>query len=357
MADLARLLLGAPQAGLFVGVAGFSNLALDASTDKIGAVFQAPEAATITHVGFRYGTRTGTPPTYKIGLQGVTTGGLPDGTYLGGGSPASATFTPPADATWNGTWQWIALDNSLAVTRGQVLTLVVEYSSGTVDGSNNGTFTYILTKTVMSERTGSPYAVTNTGSWGKETVGQPAFGFKSASKTYGNPWEDATTTALGTNGHRAALRFALPAGSGDTFKVAGLRATLDGPASADWKFGLWDAAGTMIQDVTIDADFAAVLTGVARNYTVFFDEASLTALNFGTAYYVGVERTTVSCGLYSVDVDSSAELTGVYGGSEFYLATWNGSAWTAVQTKRPTLELILDDATGKKPRAKYQLGI
>src|SRR5438105_4685448 len=86
-----------------------TSFALDQTTDQIEYIFQAAEAITITRLGFRYGTRTGTPPTYQVSLQGVDGTGVPDGTVKGGGSPASATFTPPADATWDATWRWVTL--------------------------------------------------------------------------------------------------------------------------------------------------------------------------------------------------------------------------------------------------------
>ena len=53
-----------------------------------------PEADTLTTGCFLYGLRTGTPPTYRAALEAVGTDGTPDGTALGGGSPASVTFTP-----------------------------------------------------------------------------------------------------------------------------------------------------------------------------------------------------------------------------------------------------------------------
>src|SRR5690349_18160435 len=113
MADVKRTqALGGPVV-IQSGTPSFYNQVIDsggASIDRIAHVLQLP-ADTWTHVGFRYGARTGTPVQHKTGLQTPDASGNPDGTYLGGGSPASGTFTPPADATWDGTWQWVALAN------------------------------------------------------------------------------------------------------------------------------------------------------------------------------------------------------------------------------------------------------
>ncbi len=347
MADLSRLLVGDVQCGIAISTSVFSNLLIDSSGDKLAVAFQADVADTITHLGFRYGVRTGTPAVHKISLQGVGTTGLPDGTVKGGGSPASKTFTPPADTSWNSTWQWVQLDNSYTTTRGEMLAWVIEYSSGTVDGSNNSTFTYLATNTAES-RISVPYPlIDSTGSWAKQNAGYPVWGYKSASNAYGLPilTVPSTVTTLGTNGHRAALKFTLPAGSGDTFKVAGAIFSVSTPASADWKFGLWDAAGSVIQDVTLDADYTSAIGSAFRSHRVIFDESSLTALNFGTAYYLGVERTTVSCALAQVDVSAANDLKALAGGDGFHLATWNGSAWSDVATARPFVKPIFDDWT------------
>jgi hypothetical protein len=127
------------------GSVSFTNFTINSSAGTADIVvwcFQADTTDAITDLGFRYGARTGTPPTYRISLQGASTSGIgPDGTVLGGGSPASQTFTPPADTSINGLWQWKTLANSYTPTRGQFLCSVIEYSSGTIDGSNNSSFT------------------------------------------------------------------------------------------------------------------------------------------------------------------------------------------------------------------------
>ncbi len=117
MADAKQMLLGAPAP---VRTAlSFSNFSLNQNTDQLEFVFQAPEAITITKLGYRYGVRTGTCPTYIHSLQGVGTDGNPDGAVKGGGSPASKTFTPPADTTFNGLFKYNTLDNAYTCARGE----------------------------------------------------------------------------------------------------------------------------------------------------------------------------------------------------------------------------------------------
>jgi hypothetical protein len=350
MADLARLLACGPylwpQSGL-----NYTNLTLSASGSKVGWAMQAPAADTVTALGFRFGTRTGTPPTYRISLQGLDASGNPDGTVLGGGNPASGTFTPPASTAWNSAWQWVTLASSYTTTRGQFLAVVIDYSAGTIDASNCGSFTYAVNGLQPCGRTGAPYALTNTAGWSKVTSSGDSYGcvgLKSSGSVYGYPIVTAATgtgSDITTNANRAALRFLLPSGAGTTFKVAGMRFSMTTPASANYKVGIWDGTGAAIQTVTVDADYAIALGSQLRQMEVFFQDSTLATLNYGTAYYAGLERTTVQVTLHTTVLNSATELKAVYGGDGLYLATWNGSAWTADQTQRPYVELILDDAT------------
>jgi hypothetical protein len=341
VADIKLLTMG-QQAILGRGI-NFNDVQLDASGEKLAWVFCVPETATVTHAGFRYGARTGTPPTYRIGLQTLDGTGLPSGTFLGGGTPASATFTPPADATWDGTWRWVALDNSVAVTRGDLVCVVVGYSSGTADGSNRSSFTQ---DAAQRSADGIPYSLFHDGgSWTKGTTGGVVTAVKSASKTYGFPWEAATNNAVFSTGERLALKFTLPAGSGDTLTCVGARFAGRVSGSGNWTFGLWDAAGSVIQSVQRDGDHCSSPGASQCNFEVYFDESSLTALSFGTPYYLGVQNDGVTVGLLSVDVDSSAEMTAFPGGADFLLSTWNGSAWSDSAASRPVVEPVLADIT------------
>lgn len=325
-----------------------SNAVCDANNDGLGWIFKSPTTDAITHLGFRYGARTGTPPTYIIGLEGVvTTTGLPDGTYLGGGTPASMTFTPPADATIDGLWQWKALDNSYTPTRGQDLAITIRYSSGTVDGSNNSSFTRRNPTGVAHS---NPYSLTLTaGTWAASNE-QPVFGIRTASNRYGNIIQAAyTTRTASTVGHRAALKFTLPADWASTFKVRGVRfyGSIASAAGKTPILGLWDASSA-IQTASIDTDISASATGTNVINELYFDEASLTALNFGGTYYAGLEVADAASGgviVTGATLSEANDLLSFPGGTAVHLATYDGATWSDVQTARPMMELIFDDLT------------
>lgn len=319
-----------------------NNLTLDASGEKLASILSLPVGDTITHAWTRYGLRTGTPPTYRISIQALDASGNPDGTILGGGSPASATFTPPADATWNGTGRWIALSNSIALNGGTLYSVVIDYSSGTIDASNNSSFGQYHDG--VSPRKGVPYDTFHNGtSWSKQAGSVVAL--KSATAVYGWPMLINSSDSASANGHRAAAKLTVPTAWCSTYKVAGLRFKGAGPASADWKIGVWDTAGTMIQDATYDADAQASPGNTQREHEMYFDEVSLTALSAGTAYYFGVERTTQTVALDHWTLEEANDRTAFAFGTGVETSTWNGSAWSDSTTKLPIIELILADVT------------
>lgn len=337
MASLRNALIGLPYPGNTA--AAFQSWTLDSTSAKVGFVFHAEEDATITHVGFRYTLRTGTPPTYKAGLQGVSVStGYPDGTYLGGGSPASGTFTPPADTSWDATWVWIALDNSIAVTRGQVLGLVVEHSAGTCDASNKSSITF----TVSSGESSMPYSIY--GTWGRVT-NYSVFGYKSASKVYGYPCVtsiDGTERQSDTTPDEFGLKFNLDSDICSTFTVSGVEGTFNYAAGATTLMTLYDSANTVLQQVTLDHDQMGTAGG--RNGRLMFDESTLTTLNAGSLYRLtfSPQSTTAGWMEYSHDFESDAGALAVpWGGQMCFTSRVDAGSWTDDESKRPIFGLLL----------------
>lgn len=352
MADVADLTIGAGWPGLPFFTPSFAAHTVDATNDGVAFVFQARTADAITHLGFRYGARTGTPPTFIIALESaVASTGAPDGTVLGGGTPASATFTPPADATWDGTWQWVALANSYAPTRGQLLCLTIRYSSGTIDASNLSTFTTDLTNIAEGDNTTLPYATRLTaGSWAKRTA-PPCFGVRTASTRYGQIVQSYyNTRSASTVGHRRAMKFQLPSGITTSYTLRGFRlcGSIAGATGKNPVAGLWSAGG-VVQNVTLDSDVSG--DAASDSYDgrhVYFDESSLTSLTPGTDYYVGLEVADAVNGgvlLNGIQFASADDRLSLSLGTSCCLSSYDGSSWTDDATVRPLLELILEDMT------------
>lgn len=348
MVDMAQLRIGSGPFGIPGSTPSFNNHTVDASTEGIGFLFPALDLNPITHIGFRYGARTGTPPTYIAAIESpVDTTGMPDGTVLGGGSPASGTFTPPADTTWDGTWQWIALDNAYTpMARGQWLFGTIRYSSGTIDGSNCSSFTSDMSSAISSNAL--PYSVRNTaGTWASQGA-VPLGGFRTASTRYGHVVQSIyTTRSASTIGHRVALEFVMPnimtSFTLPKFRFAG---SIAGSSSGRTPIlGLWSSAGAL-QHVTLDSDIGRATSTGFSLYDLPFDEAVLSTLTPGTTYYCGLEVADATNGgvlINGINVASSDDLLAHAGGTAWRLATYDGSSWTSVTTMRPFAEFMLGD--------------
>ena len=347
MTAVSKLNAGLPfNSNYATGVHGFSNHSLDANNDGVAFLFQAQTANAITHVGFRYGARTGTPPTYVATLETVAATGLPSGTDVGGGSATAKTFTPPADATWNGTWQWIALTNSYTPAIGDWLCFTIRYSSGTVDASNFSTFTYSASNTLSTATVFPAYLRLTAGTWAY-AIGHPVFGVRTASERYGQIFTATyNTRTASTVGRRIAMKFTLP-DICDTYQVRGIRFSGSiAPATAGKNplCKLWSASAAL-QSVTLDSD--SLLTSQTCAHEVFFPD-SLATLSPGTAYYAGLEvadAASSSVVINGAQLDNSADLAAYPGGSNFHLATYDGANWTDDQTVRPFMELLFEDVT------------
>jgi hypothetical protein len=321
-----------------------TNHIVDASNEGMAVVFQPFNADPITHLGFRYGSRTGTPPTFSIGLEGVGSGGLPDGTDLGGGFPTLKTFTPPASTAWDGLWQWVALANSYAPTRGQILAAVIRYASGTIDGSNNSSFTRNIVN--MSNLTGFPYPVTNSGGTWSKVASSPVLGWRTASGRYGFIAEAAyATNTANTAGHRVLMKFRLPSGEAVSYKVAGIAGQIrTGNTGGSCKLILTDSSGTILQETTLTTNQAANTNSLASRI-LFFGDSSLQSLVYGTDYYVGIEVISGACSIGGVTLAEAADREAFPNGLNRCLGTSTGGAITDDTLVMPAIELIVDEVT------------
>lgn len=346
-ADVGGLTIGGPTTGFRIGNPTFSNILIDASGEKIAFVTQVRGVEPIEKIGVRYGARTGTPPTYKIGLQGVDATGLPDGSFLNdGGGEASITFTPPADTTWDGIWKEFTLTDAYTPALGQYVAIVIEYSSGTIDASNRSSFSETVTTLGDPGFQQSPYSLTHNGAaWSKTVIAgrQLPFTLVTANTVFGRPIQDSPApTNLTVDGHRQALKFTLPAGAADTFKILSSRMNLSVATGGTFKIGIWSASGT-IAETTIDSDYVSG-SGSLRVQEMFWDDAA-TALTAGTTYYVGVERSGTNIGLHTQHIGVANNLKAHPGGSSFVFSSYDGSSWTDDTTLRPEVEITLDDIT------------
>lgn len=316
---------------------------LNSADDQIATILQIPyDNLLITRVGFRYGAGTGTPPTYRLSLQSVDGSGNPTGTIL-----ASTTFTPPADTTWNGTWRW--LNVLYATTQGEILAIVIDYSSGTISGVNNSSFTEGIGN--MSFATGFPYESHNLNAtgWLKQGATFPCMALDchtaDANLTpyiLGYPIQSLFATDLSAANTRQALSFDLT-GVFTTTKVVGFRFL--GKMAAGGSVKIVEPSGSTF---TVDTDW---LNGGGSSYSYYqiYLQNPVTLFTGGFNHWkIGIEYVDVAVGMRGITLASSTDAQAFYG--EWYsqvahLATYSGGVWTEDYTTKLFASLIIDGAT------------
>lgn len=320
----------------WAGSLGFNAFTLNATTDQWEVIFQADRAMTITRAGYRYDIRTGTPPTYKMSLQGVTDG-IPNGTIKGGASPVSVTFTPPADTTWNAGYRWHNFDNSYVCTDGELLALVIAYSAGTVNASNNSSFTNWMTTAAQQFR--RPYPIQNDAGVRTRQVNIPIFGYGTTTKAYGRPIETLNSHSFssGSSPNEYAMKFTVPAGWWSTAKMRQFMANMALPTATTQTWNLYDGGGaadtTVLQAVTLDSDYWQSNLGQGHSLN-FFDDSVLSSLTAGNTYRLSIAPATGSVTIFSMDVDAVADWDAWPGGQNVCLSTRAGGNWTDTTTRR-----------------------
>lgn len=329
--------LAIPGAPFLIATTGENTTAIDASGDKVGAVFVSETTDPITHVGYCQRTVTGSPGVLTIGLQGVNSSGVPDGTYKGGGSPASTTFTPGAGD--NNKWVWKALANSYTPALGEMLSYVVERSSGTFDGSNN--VTILRSESGVLGLAAFPYTVQDTsGSWVR-TAGA-LWGYKTASGRYGHYFQALSMASVTTSGHRNALAFAFDGEGAASYKLLGCNVLLDFPAAGNVKFGLWE--GTTLRASQTIGNSQVVLNSLDRVAHVYFD--TYYTLTPGTKYYIGVEADGNAFEIANLAFTEAEDIGAwVSDYTKLALATFDGSNWTETATSTAMVQPIIQAVT------------
>jgi hypothetical protein len=260
---------------------------LDAAGEYGGVVIMARQAMTISHVGFKPGTCTGSP-TVDIRIETVDAAtGLPSGSlWAANTNIVSATLS-------TGTWALEALTASASISVGQVFCVKVAYNSGTSTATTSygGAIQSVL-----------PYRADNTGTPGTAVLSSSvnmALG-SNATTFYAVPGLLPVNTAANNTfsnsvaGAKRGLKFQVP------FKcrVVGLRFFVNG-ATGDFNAILEDSGGSELSSSSTAFDgnlFSTVTTGQAdiifdnpvtlspaTDYRAMLEPTSATNINISTA--------------------------------------------------------------------------
>jgi hypothetical protein len=352
MADALGQVVGFLSTNMSSGVS-ISTTVLNQSTDALEFICSLDTVDPITHIYVRLTSITGTSPTLRASIQGVDGSGNPDGTIKGGGSPSSMTFNPTSLGWAANSGHWLQLDNAYTpANHGEMVALVIDYSSGTIDGSNFVTFSNGFS-VVLS---GLPYAISNDAGSRTKASANPIFGYRTASARYGMPLKSLTTlgnfnSGSGTNEY--GILFSLPSAWSDTYKIKGLQWMPTLTAAGVSTLRLYDggAAGdtTVLQNVTMDSDHSQG-TG-AHSQKIYFDEATLSTLTYGNSYRLSIAPDAVNINMTYMEVEESADFGAWDYGTNFQLTQRSGGNWTDTATRRlvnfgPIVDSITEAAGG-----------
>ena len=332
-----------------LGFAAFAplptDLPLDASGDRIGAVIQCPLANAITKVAVWVDRVVGTSPTYKVSLQGVTASGLPDGTVLGGGSPASATFT----ASGTDTPQIITLDNSYTPSLFDSISIVIEYDSGTIDASNFADFAVYHGGGFYKEFTSYAVQDFSTGTWSKP-AGLPVIACGTSSEWFGELVFRPGTQAAYSNAsspNERGMKFTLPARY-STFPLYGVSfLSIGWTAGGTVTLSLYEGSAVGDTTATATATIDTDLITSNRPSVAYFD--SIISLSGGTTYRISLrpDSTNTIRNIYAdCSVDNTLFQLGAFEGSASATSRGGGN-WTDDADQREWFSLIYneDDVT------------
>ena len=320
-----------------------NSLLLNDSARKVAVIFQATNTEPITEIFVPHTSTTGTSPTYLASLQSINTSGQPSGTVLGGGSPASVTFSPTSLGYAATRGYWVTLANAYTPTRGEFLAVVIEYSSGTVNGSNFSSIRYYFSGPDF----GMPHAVDYQASWTKRS-GQPALAYKTATRVYGFPCKTTISQSY-TSTTEYGLKFTIPSGWFGTYKLAGVEFMCTLPAASTYSAKLYDGGGasdtTVLASLTgADGDFSG---SGNRPHRFLFADATLPTLTAGSTYRISLAAGgAVSTTLYLPEFESNADMSGMPLGINSYLTTRSGGNWTDTDTRILYGALVFSEITG-----------
>lgn len=323
---------------------------LDAAGEYTAMAMVAPEAMTISHVGFLPGTVTGSGAAdLRIETLDASTG-LPSGTLW------AANTNVTTGALTSNTWFLGALTASASISAGQVFCLKIGYNAGTS----------FITRAIQAFEPNSslPYRISNTGtptiSAGTEYI---IAVLGSSSSTFYNmygiiPWNGTSTnnTFNNTSSAKRGLRFQVP------FKCRCVGIWAHGhTAIGDLNALIENDAGSeqSSSSTAFDGDLSAASGGSGIKTYYFDNPVTLSPATWYRAVLEPSSATNIS--IYTMTLPSSDYRSGTAWGSNAHYATYtSGGGWVDTATDQlPIMGIIIDqlsDDAGSGGTGGYVIG-
>jgi hypothetical protein len=314
------------------GAWGKGSATLDAPGEYIAWCFQAQEPDLITHLGVNITSVVGSP-VVRLSLRTPDAVGRPGANMI-----TAASFVPTVTG-----FQWFELGFPFLVSRGQQLFFYTEAT--TSDASNKVAIWHSLTG--ASSRRGFPFTQLSFGG-GVTNSGSPGiFGYKSTLRSYGSPFQDILFPNVQSPA-QIGFRFWLNPGWGKTFRLYGCQyqGRTSDRANRSVEMILYQG-DTELHRRTIDGDIPPDYADGLRD--AFFADTTMTDLDFGKQYYLAFapNEPDTNFALRVIEVAATIDMTALTGGTSFYLVERPSdlSTWTVSKTKRPMVDLYVEDWT------------
>lgn len=260
---------------------GFNTISFTATNQQYNVILRASEDATITHVGFNFNTRTGTPGSFIFRLASVDASGNPS-TTLGSATIASSSVTYGGAS---GSLYWGALSASVNVTRGQILSCTVISSTGTWDASNNVTLNYQLNNSGEANGNRSTFPYATRGSARQNGV---IGGMRSSTTAYGYPITGLGIDTYSFTSTRYGTRFTVPTNMGSSVRLAGIRFRANINTASDYDIKIGSISGSTVTELftqNVDTDQQ---TNTAEGYVHDHVLTTAQTLTAGSEYVIGI---------------------------------------------------------------------
>ena len=321
----------------------FNTLTFNGTNQQYNVMMQAPEAATITHVGFNFNTRTLSPGNLTFRIGNVGTDGNPGATIYSTVTIASND----AQITYggaNGAFSWIAIP-SFTVTYGQLVCCTVISSTGTWDASNFITLNYQINQTTLTgNRSQFPY-----GSRGSARQDGVLGGMRSSTTAYGYPIKFISNIAPLFSTDVQGTRFTVPANLGGSVRLTGVRLNCLFSNNDTTNIRVASLIGTTttpLLSYTIDNDQRNGSSNGNTSTLTFPSPINLTA---GTQYVIGMNVPQNQVQWFKIDFSNAGAwgydktaITGNLFGTVSSGSYTTGNVWTDITTELYQIYPIFD---------------
>ena len=320
------------------GIRGHTSLTTGAQGLEVAYIIDIAKTGNISKVAWLWGTSVPAGDG-DVRIEGVSTvDGEQDGTLI----DASATGAFTLDGSEDNTWFTVDLDGDVAVTKGQVVAVVIKS-----DDTTGYAFSTVKFNNASTWQCSRPYIVNSGGS---KIAGAPVVGIEYDDGSYGyilgcttnTIWEKATYSADSTPDENA-LRFKLPFKA----RITGIwtDSEIDGTSNG-FTIKFYDANGsTVLTSLLVDRDTRFSPTNINPTYYKFPTSVTVEADAF---YRIGFFPTLNFSGTNTISIgfdefDSVAVMDGMNGGQDFHRSfRENGGGWTNDLNARLRVSLHID---------------